>query len=165
MQNNKILDKKTALKYLLKHGSPFVHFDGRTEGCKMPPRLIGNPQVVLQFGYNMAVPIPDMKVDNLGVSGTLSFRGVPFFCFVPWNAIFAVVGEDGKGAVFDNVPQEVQQMMDQEKQKKELDSTTENVVEYEDWIQLREAYKGTNTVFKKKNPGPAYRPSFLQVVK
>jgi hypothetical protein len=57
----------------------------------------------------MAKPIPDLKVDKNGVSGTLSFKGEPFFCRVPWEALFAVVGtEDSKGAVWDAaIPDEI----------------------------------------------------------
>jgi len=58
----------------------------------------------------MPVPIPDLLLDTNGVSGTLSFEGTPFKCFVPWDAVFALVADDGKGKVWvDEVPPEVYQ--------------------------------------------------------
>ena len=36
------------------------------------------------------------------------FKGTPFECFLPWNAVFAVVGEDDKGMVWDeDLPDDV----------------------------------------------------------
>jgi hypothetical protein len=45
----------------------------------------------------MHIPIPDMKIDSHGISGTLSFKGRPFKVHSPWGSIFAVVGTNGKG--------------------------------------------------------------------
>jgi hypothetical protein len=57
---------------------------------------------------NMAIPIPDLKVDDEGVSCTLSFNRRPFWCRLPWTAIYALVGEDMKGMIWpDEVPSEV----------------------------------------------------------
>src|SRR6185437_11844797 len=64
--------------------------------------------LVLQVGMNMPVPIPDLRLDDEGMSCTLSFNRAPFFCVVPWSAVFAMVGEDGRGMVWpDDVPAEV----------------------------------------------------------
>ena len=68
--------------------------------CSSQRGLRLQAQVVLQVGLDMPVPIPDLRVDEEGVFGTLSFKGVPFTCFVPWGAVFALVGEDAKGMVW-----------------------------------------------------------------
>jgi hypothetical protein len=64
---------------------------------------------VLQVGLNMAIPIPDLKVDEVGISCTLSFNRAPFWCRIPWSSIYALVGEDGRGGVWaEDVPPEIQ---------------------------------------------------------
>jgi hypothetical protein len=74
----------------------------------VPTWFKNQPQLVLQVGLNMPVPILDLNVDEKGVSCTLSFNRSPQFCRVPWNAIYALVGEDGRGMVWpDDVPPEV----------------------------------------------------------
>ena len=98
--------KLDVCRATLLKGSTFVHLDPSTLGTLIPYTFKFQSQVVLQFGYDMPVPIPDMKLDQAGISGTLSFKGVPFSCFVPWTAVFAVVGEDGKGLTWD-IPQTV----------------------------------------------------------
>jgi len=66
------------------------------------------PQLVLQVGLNMPVPIPDLRVDEEGMSCTLSFNRSPFFCVVPWSSVYAMVGDDGRGMVWpEDVPPEV----------------------------------------------------------
>lgn len=92
--------KLDVARALLLRGSVFVHLDPRVEQVVVPNRLCNQPQVVLQIGLDMPVPIPDLRVDGSGVYGTLSFKGVPFTCFVPWDAVFALVGEDSKGMVW-----------------------------------------------------------------
>lgn len=96
------------LQHLLNiQSTVFIHLDPSTPGTIIPARLRIQPQVVLQVGRDMPVPIPDLRVDTDGVYGTLSFKGVPFTVLVPWKAVFAVVGEDGKGVVFQDPPKAV----------------------------------------------------------
>lgn len=87
----------------------FIHLDPRREGVVVPQWFTGQPQLVLQVGLNMAIPIPDLKVDEKGISCTLSFNRAPFWCCIPWKAIYALVGEDGRGGVWaEDVPPEIQ---------------------------------------------------------
>ena len=67
-------------------------------------------QLVLgRSGLGMAVRIPDLRVDDQGMSCTLSFSREPFFCVVPWASVFALVGNNGQGMVWpDDMPAEVQ---------------------------------------------------------
>ncbi|MGH7283210.1 MAG: ClpXP protease specificity-enhancing factor SspB [Polyangiaceae bacterium] len=85
-----------------------VHLDPRAEGVVVPPNFRRQPQLLLQIGLNMAKPIPDLYFDDEKMSCTLSFGQVPFFCIVPWTAVFAMVGQDGRGMVWpDSLPPEV----------------------------------------------------------
>ena len=100
--------KEQVAGALLTQGSVFVHLDPRRDTVRVPPWLRAQPQLVLQFGYGLAVPIRDLDVDDEGVSGTLSFNRQPFSCFVPWDAVFALVGDDGMGMVWEeNLPAEL----------------------------------------------------------
>jgi hypothetical protein len=86
----------------------FVHLDPRLASVVVPPWFKKQPQLVLQIGLNMPVPIPDLRLDDDGMSCTLSFNRSPFYCVVPWSSVFAMVGEDGRGMVWpDDVPAEV----------------------------------------------------------
>src|SRR5580692_1158151 len=100
--------KKDVALALLERSSLSVHLDPRPAAVVVPPWFKKQPQLVLQIGLNMPVPIPDLRLDDDGMSCTLSFNRSPFFCAVPWAAVFAMVGEDGRGMVWpDDVPVEV----------------------------------------------------------
>lgn len=102
------VSKKEVTSALLCKGKVFVHLDPRKLGVVLPPNLRLQPQVVLQIGWDMPVPIPDLSLDEEGIYGTLSFKGVPFTCFLPWRTIFAVVGEDARGLTWEeDMPAEV----------------------------------------------------------
>jgi stringent starvation protein B len=86
----------------------YVHLDPRRPGVTVPPWFKKQPQLVLQIGLNMAIPIPDLRLDDDGMRCTLSFSGSPFYCVVPWTVVFAIVGDDARGMVWpDDVPVEV----------------------------------------------------------
>jgi stringent starvation protein B len=102
--------KVDVARAILESSSLHIHLDPRRPGVQVPRRFTGQPQLVLQVGYAMAVPIPDLKVDDHGVSGTLSFDRAPFRCLIPWSAIYALVSEQGRGGVWQqDVPPEVQE--------------------------------------------------------
>jgi stringent starvation protein B len=86
----------------------YVHLDPRQAAVVVPPWFKKQPQLVLQIGLNMAIPIPDLRLDDEGMSCTLSFNRSPFFCVVPWASVFAIVGDDARGMVWpDDVPAEI----------------------------------------------------------
>jgi stringent starvation protein B len=108
MQPTRLPKKKDVALALLEQASVFVHLDPRTDKVFVPPWLKRQPQLVLQIGLNMAIPIPDLEVDDAGLSCTLSFNRAPHHCQIPWNAVFALVGDNGRGMVWpDDVPPEV----------------------------------------------------------
>lgn len=100
--------KKDVALALLERSSIYVHLDPRQPAVVVPNWFKKQPQLVLQVGLDMAVKIPDLRLDDDGMSCTLSFNRAPFFCVVPWGSVFAMVGEDGRGMVWpDDVPAEV----------------------------------------------------------
>jgi hypothetical protein len=77
--------------------------------------------LVLQVGFEMPIPIPDLRVDDEGVFGTLSFSRTPFACSVPWNAVFALVGDEGRGMVWpDSMPPEIVAEVEREAMRAKL---------------------------------------------
>ena len=100
--------KKDVALALLEQASMYIHLDPRADSVKVPASFKNQPQLVLQVGLNMAVAIPDLHVDEHGLSCTLSFNRTPFFCMIPWPAVFALVGENGQAMVWaEDVPAEV----------------------------------------------------------
>jgi hypothetical protein len=101
--------KKDVALALLQGPSLFIHLDPRKPEVIVPPHFKKQAQLVLQVGLNMAVPIPDLQVDDEGVTCTLSFNRSPFWCRLPWSAIYALVGDDKRGMIWpDEVPAEVE---------------------------------------------------------
>lgn len=99
---------EVALALLQTAASVYVHLDPRGEGVAVPNWFKKQPQLVLQVGLNMAVPIPDLDVGREAISCTLSFNRRPEFCKIPWSAIYGLVGEDGRGMIWpESVPAEV----------------------------------------------------------
>lgn len=102
------MNKQILAEQLLMRGSVFIHLDARQENVVCPGWLKPRPQLVLQVGYSMPIPIFDLLVDEEGISGTLSFSQCPVKCVLPWDAIYALVGEDGNGQIWaDSMPAEV----------------------------------------------------------
>jgi stringent starvation protein B len=96
----KLTNKISALNELLStHYSVYVHVDSRRPGVIVPPTL-KQPQLVLQLGLNMPNPIRALLIDEKGFSATLSFGATPTQVFVPWDAVFLIVGDSGIGCQY-----------------------------------------------------------------
>jgi len=101
--------KKEVALALLERSRVHVHLDPRKDGVAVPVGFRKQAQLVLEIGLNMPVPIPDLRLDDEGMTCTLSFNRSPFFCVVPWTSVFAMVGDDGRGMVWpEDVPAEIQ---------------------------------------------------------
>jgi stringent starvation protein B len=108
MSTPELPPKKDVMLALLERSSVFIHLDPRREDVRVPAWFKKQPQLVLQVGLNMAVRIPDLDVGDDAVSCTLSFSRTPFFCYMPWSSVFALVSDDGKGMLWPNdIPPEV----------------------------------------------------------
>ena len=107
--------KYDVAQYLLAQGSLFVHLDPRMDTVVVPQWYRSEPQLVLQIGFDMPVPIRDLQVDEEGIYGTLSFNRSPFTCQVQWDAVFALAGDDGRGMVWpDSMPHEISEEIERE---------------------------------------------------
>jgi stringent starvation protein B len=101
--------KREVVTKLLEDGPVLVHLDARRSGVDVPDQHRSEPKLVLRLGHGLTPPIPDLDIDDTGIRATLTFRGKPFPCRIPWAAVYAVVAEDGRGLVWpEHVPPEVQ---------------------------------------------------------
>lgn len=117
-RGKKLPPKREVIEALLSQGAAFVHLDPRGDEVMVPEWLKRQPQLVLQIGLNMPVPIRDLRIDGAGVYGTLSFNRAPFTCLVPWRSVFALVGDDGRGMVWpESMPSEIAQEIEREAQR------------------------------------------------
>jgi stringent starvation protein B len=98
--------KRPFVDELLERGPILVHIDARSDLVDVPDRFRDDPKLVLRFGYGLSPAITDLEVDDEGISGTLTFGGVPHHCVLPWPAVYAAVSEsDQRGMVWpDDVP-------------------------------------------------------------
>lgn len=108
MPTTRLPPKKDVALALLEQATVLVHLDPRGEAVHVPAWFKRQPQLVLQIGLNMPKPIPDLSVDDAGISCTLSFSNTPYFCQLPWASVYALIGASGRGMVWpDDVPKEV----------------------------------------------------------
>ena len=107
--------KEDVARALLLRGSVFVHLDPRASGVMLPKHLKQQPQVMLQVGLDLPIPIPDLRLDSAGIYGTLSFNRSPFSCAIPWTAVFALAGEEGRGMIWESsMPGELTEEVERE---------------------------------------------------
>jgi stringent starvation protein B len=103
--------KRDAFIAFLREGWVSLHLDARRTGVVVPPAFASEPHLVLQYGRNMPIPIPDLEVTEDGVSATLSFSRAPHRTHVPWSSVYVVACTDGRGILYyEDVPQEVSLM-------------------------------------------------------
>lgn len=89
-------EKRKALEDLLEEHWVFVGIDPRTEGLVVPIHLKKKDRLVLQLGHNMPIPMRDFVMNEEGFTVTLSFDRTPFSCWVPWEAVKALLPKDAK---------------------------------------------------------------------
>lgn len=94
-------NKQQVMLELLKDAWVYVQLDPRRQGVDLPEFLRQEPRLVLQYGYNMPVPIHDLVVDEDGIKATLSFRRVSHATLIPWSAVFAITDGDHRGCLWE----------------------------------------------------------------
>ena len=100
--------KQQAFLALLREGWTSLHLDARRPGVAVPQQLQGEPHLVLQYGHDLPIPIPDLEVDEYGVRATLSFSRTAHRTVVPWSAVYVVACDDGRGVLYsEDVPPDV----------------------------------------------------------
>lgn len=78
--------KLQAFERLIDEGMVLVTLDARRAGVSVPPHHGDDPQLGLNFSHRFYTG--DFSYDERGVRSSLSFRGEPFFCDIPWSAVF-----------------------------------------------------------------------------
>lgn len=48
--------------------------------------------VIFEYGLDMPISIPDLKVTDKGIEATLSIQRTPYLTFVPWEAVIDLAG-------------------------------------------------------------------------
>jgi stringent starvation protein B len=100
--------KQEAFLALLAEGWTSLHLDARRDGVIVPAHLKGEPHLVLQYGHDLPIPIPDLTVNEQGVSATLSFARTPSTTVIPWSAVYVVTAVDGRGVLYqEDIPSDV----------------------------------------------------------
>jgi stringent starvation protein B len=100
--------KQDAFLALLREDWTSLHLDARRPGVIVPAQLRNDAHLVLQYGHDLPIPIPDLVVDDYGVHATLSFSRTPHPTVVPWSAVYIVACADGRGVLYhEDVPEDV----------------------------------------------------------
>jgi stringent starvation protein B len=108
MSSSERPSKQQAFLALLREGWTSLHLDARRAGVIVPQQLHGEPHLVLQYGHDLPIPIPDLEVDDYGVRATLSFSRTAHRTVVPWSAVYVVACDDGRGVLYsEDVPPDV----------------------------------------------------------
>lgn len=91
-------EKHEYVSALLAAGqSAFVTLDSRRNEVRVPEHLKQHA-LTLQIGLNLRPhPIVDLTLDEFGIACTLSFNRKPFWCLVPWEAVWRITVQEGGG--------------------------------------------------------------------
>ena len=108
MRSSERPSKHEVFLALLRENWTSLHLDARRAGVIVPAHLKSEPHLVLQYGNDLPIPIPDLEVDEHGVRATLSFSKHPQRTVVPWSAVYVVTCDDGRGVLYhEDVPEDV----------------------------------------------------------
>jgi stringent starvation protein B len=109
----KLPEKRAFIEELIGQGPILVYVDARVESVDVPEYLRKDPRLMLRFGYGLTPPIHDLTIDDDGIRGTLTFRGTPYACVLPWVAVYAgILEESGRGMVWpEDMPDELLDQM------------------------------------------------------
>lgn len=122
-------EKKETIENLLEKGMVMITLDARHEEASLPDYLTSEPQLVLNISTRFNLPL---DVTDWGVHATLTFRGSPFNCEIPWSAIYIMVSHETREPFLfpDDIPVEV------------VAETIRREREEEEQIQLNEPNRG-----------------------
>jgi hypothetical protein len=108
MRSSERPSKHEVFLALLREGWTSLHLDARRAGVIVPPHLRSEPHLVLQYGNDLPIPIPDLEIDEAGVRATLSFSKNLQRTVIPWSAVYVVTCVDGRGVLYhEDVPEDV----------------------------------------------------------
>jgi stringent starvation protein B len=108
MDDSERPSKQKTFLSMLSEGWVSLHLDARRPGVVVPAPFASHPHLVLQYGRNMPIAIPDLEVTEAGVSATLSFSRVPHRTYVPWSAVYVISCSDASGVLYrEDLPAEL----------------------------------------------------------
>src|SRR5947209_4985496 len=76
-------------------GKVMVTLDARRPGVAVPSHFGEEPQLNLDFSERFG--LSDFVYDERGVRASLSFNRQPFFCDVPWGAVYSLFSHAPEG--------------------------------------------------------------------
>jgi hypothetical protein len=100
--------KNQVFNLFMLSGLTRVYIDTQKMDVKLPQELKQIPTVILELGYDMAKPIPDLTVSDFCFEATLSFGSGLFTCVVPWDCAIAITTVDGLGIHYAPSKEQVQ---------------------------------------------------------
>jgi stringent starvation protein B len=80
--------KYAVFSRFIMRGKVMVTLDARRPGVSVPRQFADEQQLNLDFSERFG--LPDFVYDERGVRASLSFKRQPFFCDVPWSAVYAL---------------------------------------------------------------------------
>lgn len=80
--------KRAVVEDTIARGPVLVFVDPRVADADLPAHL--TEPTALRFGHQLSPAIPDLAIDDRGISGTLTFGGRSHRCVLPWPGIYAV---------------------------------------------------------------------------
>jgi stringent starvation protein B len=95
--------KLNQLRELLAQGVATVHLDARHDQVRVPLayRIYDSLPLNLSYRYEGV----NLHLDDEDLCATLTFQGKPFRCVIPWQAVWGVTAEGGRGqAWLEDVP-------------------------------------------------------------
>src|SRR3954453_10621244 len=108
MRSSERPSKHEVFLALMRESWTSLHLDARRPGVIVPAHLKSEPHLVLQYGHDLPIPIPDLEVDDYGVRATLSFSRAAHLTVIPWTAVYVVACDDGRGVLYsEDVPDDV----------------------------------------------------------
>ncbi len=108
MDDSERPSKQKTFLSMMSEGWVSLHLDARRPGVVVPGPFASHPHLVLQYGRNMPIPIPDLEVTEAGVSATLSFSRVPHRTYVPWSAVYVISCTNASGVLYrEDLPAEL----------------------------------------------------------
>jgi hypothetical protein len=97
----KMDSKQELFRIFLDLGTTQLHIDSRRLGVIVPDSCKDQKHLVLEYGYNLVIPIPDLTIGPECVIATLSFDRQPVRTKVPWTAVYAITTTNGCGRLFE----------------------------------------------------------------
>lgn len=83
-----------------------VVLDARHADVVMPESLRQDFGLNLDYGFTLPKPTQDLVTSDRGLSATLSFGNTPQVTFVPWEAVYAIVGSNEGRSWEEDIPRE-----------------------------------------------------------